>query len=59
LVAEYPKKYGTFGIPVPVTDAFFFILFSHYTPTGFLSNVIKLLSKKITFKYENIKLKKG
>jgi hypothetical protein len=47
------KKSDTFWI-----NGAFFILFSHYTPTGFLSNGDKLLSKKIKYKYENIKLKK-
>jgi hypothetical protein len=35
LVAEFIQKNGTFGI-----NCAFFILFSHYTPTVFLSNVI-------------------
>jgi hypothetical protein len=46
------QKHGTFGI-----NGGFFILFSHYTLTGFFVKRNKLLSKKIKYKYENIKLK--
>jgi hypothetical protein len=53
MVAEFIPKHGTFGL----NGAFIYFIFTLY-PYWIFVKRDKLLSKKIKFKYENIKFKK-